>query len=103
MSWIRLIESPHFVRTQFSPVDYQDPDALTVSCSPDPESKPNAPPSIKGNYNGPAPWLPDMIHDYEITVKAYDQNGKVIGVGKKVKTFLFGPVENARILEPTDD
>jgi phosphatidylethanolamine-binding protein (PEBP) family uncharacterized protein len=49
--------------------------------------------SIKGNYNGPAPWLPDMIHDYEITVKAYDSNGKVIGIGKKVNKFLFGPVE----------
>ena len=47
--------------------------------------------SINGNYNGPAPWLPDMIHDYEITVKAYDQNGKVIGVGKSVRKFLFGP------------
>ena len=49
--------------------------------------------TVKGNYNGPASWLPDMIHDYEITVKAYDENGKVIGVGKKVKKFLFGPVE----------
>ena len=49
--------------------------------------------TVKGNYNGPAPWLPDMIHDYEITVKAYDENGKVIGVGKTVKKFLFGPVE----------
>lgn len=49
--------------------------------------------AVKGNYNGPAPWLPDMVHDYEITVKAYDGKGKVIGVGKKVKTFLFGPVE----------
>ncbi len=49
--------------------------------------------TIKGNYNGPAPWLPDMIHDYEITVKAYDENDKVIGVGKRVEKFLFGPVE----------
>lgn len=49
--------------------------------------------TVKGNYNGPAPWLPDMIHDYEITVKAYDENSKVIGVGKTVKKFLFGSVE----------
>lgn len=49
--------------------------------------------AVNGNYNGPAPWLPGMVHDYEITVKAYDENGKVIGVGKNVKKFLFGPVE----------
>lgn len=49
--------------------------------------------TIKGNYNGPAPWLPGMIHDYEITVKAYDENSRVIGVGKKVEKFLFGAVE----------
>ena len=47
--------------------------------------------SIEGNYNGPAPWLPDMIHDYEITVEAYDENGKVIGIGKGVRKFLYGP------------
>jgi phosphatidylethanolamine-binding protein (PEBP) family uncharacterized protein len=49
--------------------------------------------SIRGNYNGPAPWLPDMIHDYEITVKACDENKKVVGIGKKVKKFLYGPAE----------
>jgi phosphatidylethanolamine-binding protein (PEBP) family uncharacterized protein len=47
--------------------------------------------SIKGNYNGPAPWLPNMIHDYEITVKAYDENDRVIGIGKKARKFLYGP------------
>lgn len=47
--------------------------------------------SIEGSYNGPAPWLPDMIHDYEITVEAYDENDKVIGIGKKVRKFLYGP------------
>jgi hypothetical protein len=46
--------------------------------------------TIKGNYNGPAPWLPDMVHDYEINVKAYDEDEKVIGMGKKVETFTFG-------------
>ena len=49
--------------------------------------------SINGNYSGPAPWLPGMVHDYEITVKAYDNNGKMIGIGKDVRRFLFGPVE----------
>lgn len=48
--------------------------------------------TIKGNYNGPAPWLPDMVHDYEITVKAYDEDEKMIGMGKKVETFTFGVV-----------
>ena len=47
--------------------------------------------AIEGNYYGPAPWLPDMIHDYEITVEAYDKNDKVIGIGKKVRKFLYGP------------
>ena len=47
--------------------------------------------SIKGNYNGLAPWLPDMIHNYEITVKAYDENDRIIGIGKKVRKFLYGP------------
>ena len=51
--------------------------------------------TIKGNYNGPAPWLPDMVHDYEITVKAYDEDEKVIGMGKKVETFTFGIVRQS--------
>lgn len=49
--------------------------------------------AVKGNYSGPAPWLPDMVHDYEITVKAYDENEKMIASGQMVKKFLFGPVE----------
>lgn len=51
--------------------------------------------TVKGNYNGPAPWLPDMIHDYEITVKAYDEDEKLIGVGKNVKKFTFGVVKQS--------
>jgi phosphatidylethanolamine-binding protein (PEBP) family uncharacterized protein len=51
--------------------------------------------SVKGNYNGPAPWLPDMIHDYEITVKAYDEDEKLIGMGKNVKKFTFGVVKQS--------
>ena len=51
--------------------------------------------TIQGNYNGPAPWLPDMIHDYEITVKAYDVDERVIGVGKKVEKFTFGVVRRS--------
>lgn len=47
--------------------------------------------AIKGNYNGPTPWLPGMIHKYEITVEAYDEKGIVIGIGKMAKTFLYGP------------
>jgi len=42
----------------------------------------------KGTYNGPDPPFPDMKHNYEITVKAYDENGNVIGIGKKAKIFL---------------
>lgn len=48
--------------------------------------------TIEGNYNGPAPWLPDMIHDYEITVKAYNEKGTVIGIGKNIKKFLYGKI-----------
>jgi len=44
--------------------------------------------ATKGTYNGPDPPFPDMKHNYEITVKAYDENGNVIGIGKKAKIFL---------------
>jgi len=43
--------------------------------------------AIKGNYNGPAP-MQGMIHNYEITVKAYDEKDTVIGIGKNAKKFL---------------
>ena len=36
-----------------------------------------------------------MVHDYEITVKAYDEDEKVIGMGKKVETFTFGVVRQS--------
>jgi len=29
-----------------------------------------------------------MIHNYEITVKAYDEKDTVIGIGKNAKKFL---------------
>jgi phosphatidylethanolamine-binding protein (PEBP) family uncharacterized protein len=45
--------------------------------------------STKGSYNGPDPPFPDMKHNYEITVTAYDAAGNVIGIGKKAKVFLF--------------
>ena len=43
----------------------------------------------KGSYNGPDPPWPNMKHIYEITVKAYDGKGQVIGIGKKAKTFPY--------------
>lgn len=43
--------------------------------------------AIKGDYNGPAP-MPKMIHNYEITVKAYDEKDSVIGIGKNAKKYL---------------
>ena len=43
--------------------------------------------ATKGSYNGPDPPFRNMIHDYEITVKEYDENGKVIGFGKMAKKF----------------
>ncbi len=43
--------------------------------------------TIQGNYNGPSP-MKGMIHNYEITVKAYDEKDTVIGIGKKAKKFL---------------
>lgn len=45
--------------------------------------------AVKGSYNGPDPPFPSVKHSYEITVKALDENGTVIGVGKKAKVFLF--------------
>jgi hypothetical protein len=48
---------------------------------------------IKGTYSGPAPRSSNMIHDYEITVKAYDEKDTVIGIGKNVKKFTYGKVK----------
>ncbi len=45
--------------------------------------------TVKGSYNGPDPPYPNLKHSYEITVKALDEKGTVIGIGKKAKIFLF--------------
>lgn len=45
--------------------------------------------AVKGSYNGPDPPFPSVKHSYEITVKALDEKGTVIGIGKKAKVFLF--------------
>ncbi len=45
--------------------------------------------TVKGSYNGPDPPFPDMKHSYEISVKALDDKGNVIGFGKNAKVFLF--------------
>jgi len=43
--------------------------------------------TIKGNYAGPDPPFETMNNNYEITVKAYDESGKVIGIGKQAHRF----------------
>jgi len=43
--------------------------------------------ATKGTYNGPNPPFPNMIHNYEITVEAYDKEGTVIGIGRTAKKF----------------
>lgn len=43
--------------------------------------------TIKGSYAGPDPPFETMNHNYEITVKAYDEGGKVIGIGKAAHRF----------------
>jgi phosphatidylethanolamine-binding protein (PEBP) family uncharacterized protein len=43
--------------------------------------------TIKGSYAGPDPPFEDMNNNYEITVKAYDDSGKVIGIGKQAHRF----------------
>lgn len=45
--------------------------------------------ALKGSYNGPDPPFLDMRHNYEISVKALDEKGNVIGFGKNAKVFLF--------------
>jgi len=44
---------------------------------------------VKGHYNGPDPPFPSVKHRYEITVKALDEKGTVIGIGRNAKVFLF--------------
>ena len=45
--------------------------------------------AVKGSYNGPDPPFRSAKHTYEITVKALDEKGAVIGTGKNAKPFLF--------------
>jgi phosphatidylethanolamine-binding protein (PEBP) family uncharacterized protein len=46
--------------------------------------------AAKGSYGGPDPPWPTMKNKYEITVRALNANGDVIGIGKKAKVFLHG-------------
>jgi len=46
--------------------------------------------SVKGTFNGPAPWFEDMVHDYQITVTAYNGNDSKIGIGKCVRKYTHG-------------
>ena len=45
--------------------------------------------AVKGSYNGPDPPFPSVKHTYEITVKAYDTDGKVIGIGRNARKFVY--------------
>ncbi len=45
--------------------------------------------AVKGSYNGPDPPFPSVKHTYEITVKALDSNGRVVGIGRRAKIFLY--------------
>jgi phosphatidylethanolamine-binding protein (PEBP) family uncharacterized protein len=45
--------------------------------------------AVKGSYNGPDPPFPSVKHTYEITVTAYDADGRIIGKGKKAKVFVY--------------
>jgi len=45
--------------------------------------------SIEGHYGGPNP-PPPIIHSYEITVKAMDMNGTIVGIGKMANAFPPG-------------
>lgn len=49
--------------------------------------------AAKGSYNGPDPPFTDMNHNYEITVRAYDEKGRVIGIGKNTKRFLHYSIQ----------
>jgi phosphatidylethanolamine-binding protein (PEBP) family uncharacterized protein len=41
--------------------------------------------SLKSGYNGPCP--PSGSHRYEFTVHAVDEEGRIIGTGKRMKKF----------------
>ena len=43
--------------------------------------------AVTGNYEGPCPPGWGASPDYELTVKALDESGKVLGMGKKIKTY----------------
>ena len=45
--------------------------------------------AVKGSYNGPDPPFPSVRHTYEITVKALDADGTVIGIGSKAVVFIY--------------
>ncbi len=45
--------------------------------------------AVKGSYNGPDPPFPSVKHTYEITVKALDADGRVIGIGRQAKVFPY--------------
>jgi hypothetical protein len=49
--------------------------------------------ATKGSYGGPDPPFPNMRHTYEITVRAYDETGAVIGIGKNAKVFIYEDVK----------
>ena len=49
--------------------------------------------AVKGSYNGPDPPFPSVQHIYEISVKALDGEGNVIGIGKNAKKFVFTDVQ----------
>ena len=42
---------------------------------------------MTGNYEGPCPPSWGASPDYELTVKAIDEKGNILEIGKKVKTY----------------
>jgi phosphatidylethanolamine-binding protein (PEBP) family uncharacterized protein len=53
------------------------------------------PGTVDGSYKGPSPPY-GVIHDYEITVKALDADGEVLGIGRKVRRYPPEGEEEAR-------
>lgn len=45
--------------------------------------------AVEGSYGGPDPPFSSVKHTYEITVRAYDQAGRLIGLGKQAKRFIY--------------
>jgi len=43
--------------------------------------------AVTGTYEGPCPSGWGASPEYELTVKALDDSGKVLGIGKKIKTY----------------